>query len=72
MSLTERPTVLKPRAIAASHSTDTSLQIAFVVVVAVVHYINSPELFFWRRLQTKGFAPLAAMLHHCARQRPEL
>jgi hypothetical protein len=62
---------LKPKAITASHSTDNSLQTAFVVVIAVVHYMNSPELFFWRRLQMKGFAPLAAMLHHRARQRPE-
>jgi len=41
------------------------------VVVAIVHNMDSPELFFWRPLQMKGFAPFAATLHHRARRRPE-
>jgi hypothetical protein len=43
----------------------------FVLVIAVVHNMDSPEPFFWRPLQMKGFAPLAAKLHHRARPRPE-
>jgi hypothetical protein len=62
---------LKLKAITASRSTDNSLLTAFAVVIAIVHNMDSPELFFWRPLQMKGFAPLAAMLHHRARQRPE-
>jgi hypothetical protein len=43
-----------------------------VVVIAVVHNMDSPEPFFWRLPQMReGFAAFAAMLHDRAAQRPE-
>jgi hypothetical protein len=54
-----------------SCSTDNSHLTALVVVVAIVHYMNSLELFFWRSPQMKGFAPFVAMLHHRVGLRPE-
>jgi hypothetical protein len=54
-----------------SRSTENSLLTAFVVVIAIVHNRDSPEPFFWRPLQMKGFAPLVAMLHHRVGLRPE-
>jgi hypothetical protein len=42
-----------------------------VVVVAIVHNMDSPELVFLEALKMKGFAPFAAMLHHRVGLRPE-
>jgi len=46
---------LKPKAITATCGTDNSLLTAFAVVIAIVHKMDSPELFFRRPLQMKGF-----------------